>query len=495
MGTNTNRNENRRPRRRRRQGVSVMLTIVMLIIALLMGGMAGFVIARRTDPSVHALQAANDRITELENTLTLIGFDEGTDNPSAWISDADAPGDGLDGLTEPAAEPDADDLWSDDGLLSGMLVDSGEPVVVAEYDGGQLLSSEFIPEYNDALTDAVFSGQSAQQTGEELMLSVMSDMIGDRLAAAKAEELGLNAPGADDLAAISAQAAEIFDARLADYLALNQDEEASPEEARAAAEKAMAADAGVTLESITEGLKQSWWKQKYYEYVVRNVTVTDEEVKTRYAELLASQKASFSAEPEACEYEHNEGNVVVYRPQIYRAVRDVLIPFTDQERSAALALMNQVEMGVTDDAWREQVDALYAPLEARAAQAQEKLAAGADFESLMVEYGCSDFFRTNPLRSEGLYISDDTYVISQEFVEAAMLLESPGQVSSPVRSYSGVHLVQYIGDAAAGEVPLADVEAAVQADALKRKQGIYYDQQRQAMLEAANVKYYPERLH
>ena len=504
MANHTN-NTGRRPaRHRRRQGVSVLLTIILLIMALLMGGLAGFVIARRTDPSVHALHDANERIMELENTLTLIGFNEG-DDPEGWTFDAEGAGGGFEGLAPDDDNADADDLWSDDGLLSGMLADAGEPVVVAEYDGGQLLSSEVVPAYNDALTDAVFSGSGAAQAGDELLLSVMSDLIADKLAAQKAVELGLDALDDAARAQIHAQAAEMYEARLADYIAdtgnadleaAGDGEDAEAPDPRAAAEARMTEDAGITLESIEATLTREALKQRYFDEVVKDVSVTDDEVKTCYDELLASQKSSFSDYPDECEYLHNDGELVLYRPRDYRAVRDILIPFpTEQAQDELLALMNQIEMGEMDEAWHAQVDALYAPLEEKAREAQEKLAAGAEFESLMDEYGCSDAFKTEPLRSQGQYIADDTFIYSQEFVEAALILEQPGQVSSPVRSYAGVHLVQYIGDAPAGEIPMAEVEDAVRAQALSRKQAIAYDQQRDAMLEQAHPKYYPERLH
>lgn len=492
----------RRPSRRRRQGVSVMLTIVMLIIALLMGGMAGFVIARRTDPHVHALQAANDRIMELENTLTLIGFSENDGDPEGWVYDDAVAGDASGDLAPDAA--DEDDLWSDDSLISGMLTDSGEAVVVAEYAGGELLSSEVIPAYNDALTDAVFSGRDASQGGDELLLSVMSDLIADKLAAQKAVELGLDALDDAAHAQIHAQAEAVYEARLADYIAEAADaeaeagdtEDAEAPDPRAAAEARMAEDAGITLESIEATLTREALKQRYFDEVVKDVSVTDDEVKTCYDELLAAQKASFSEYPEECEYLHNDGELVVCRPRDYRAVRDILIAFPDAQRDEAMNLLvNEIETGEMDEEWHAQVDELYAPLEETARKVQEKLAAGASFESLMEEYGCSDAFKAEPLRSEGIYVADDTFIYSQEFVEAALMLEEAGQVSAPARSSYGVHLVQYIGDAPAGEVPLDEIADAVRAEALSRKQAIAYDQQRDAMLEAANVKYYPERLH
>ena len=112
----------------------------------------------------------------------------------------------------------------------------------------------------------------------------------------------------------------------------------------------------------------------------------------------------------------------------------------------------------------------------------------------MDEFGCDAALRDEPMRSEGYYVSDHSYINSVEYVEGSMMLEQPGQVSSPLRSAFGVHLVQYIGDVTPGEVALTDVRDAVAAEALKQKQEEYYEQQRDALLEAAQVKYYPERL-
>ena len=99
-----------------------------------------------------------------------------------------------------------------------------------------------------------------------------------------------------------------------------------------------------------------------------------------------------------------------------------------------------------------------------------------------------------PLRNEGYYITAASFVNSLEYVEGSMMLEQPGQVSAPLRSPLGLHLVQYIGDVTPGQVPLADVRDAVAAEALKQKQTQYYEQQRDTLLDAAQVKYYPERL-
>ncbi len=489
-------NERRAPRRRRKKpGVPTALVIVLIIMALLMGALAGYAVARKTNPYLHELQAQKDRVTELENTLTLIGYPvDGDTDPEQWLYDRNPEEDALAALNgESWEQADDDDVWGGESLLDGTLPEDGEPVVVAEFDGGELMSTEVVPAYNDQLTNAIFAGHDADAVAEDTLKRVLEQLAGDKIIAMQAQELGLTELTDEDLNQIDAQAAESYERQLSDYIAFVGEDD------RDAAAKALE-EGGVTLASVTEQIKQNWWTRKYYDYTVKDVTVTDEEVQARYDALLNEQKADFDATPENFEYAHQTGRAVVYRPAGYRAVRDILIGFDSPEDAAKAAdLLEDLEMIDEDEGalaqTQQALNDLYAPLEAKAAEAQQKLADGASFESLMDEYGTSDALKTEPLRSEGFYIADDSFVNSAEFVQGAMMLEQPEQVSSPLRSAHGVHLVQYIGDVTPGEVPLDEAREAVAADALAEKQVAYYDQQRKTLLDEAHVKYYPERLH
>ena len=491
--------ERRAPRRRRsrRTGVPTWLVIVLIIMSLLMGALAGFAVARRTDAnnSVHELQAAKDRVTELENTLTLIGYPvDGDTDPEQWLYDRNPEEDALAALSgETWQDEGDDDVWGGETLLDATLSEDGEPVVVAEFDGGELMSTEVVPAYNDQLTNAIFAGHDADEVAEDTLKRVLEQLAGDKIIAARARELGLTELTDEDSAQIDAKAAESYERQLDDYIAFVGEGD------RDAAAKALE-EGGVTLQSVTEQIRQSWWTQKYYDYTVKDVAVTDEEIQARYDALLAEQQADFDATPENFEFARQTGRAVVYRPAGYRAVRDILIPF-DSEADAAKAadLLNDLEMIDEGEQalaeTREALDALFAPLEEKAAEAQQKLADGAAFADLMEEYGTSDALKAEPLRSEGFFITDTSAVNSADFIEGSMMLEQPGQVSSPLRSAHGVHLVEYIGDVTPGAVPLEEARDAVAADALAQKQAEYYDQQRKALLEEAHVKYYPERLH
>lgn len=489
-------------KKQRASGVPTLLVVLLLVIALVMGGLGGFAIARHTAPVNDELERANERIIELENTLNLIGFPMDED-PEDWIFDDTEETNGTDELSGKVggSSDDLSDLWDDESLLTGTLDENTEPVVVAEFDGGQLLSTEVIPEFNDQLTTQIFAGYSASEVADSVLQTVLSYKAAEKLIALKAQAEGLDQLTDEDKSQIAAQAQQVYNDQLDYYSAFVAEPGMSAEEVKAAAEQYMRDEENITLQGITDEITADWPNEKYYREMVKDVTVTDAEVEAYYQEQLAIQKENYSQYPEEFEFAHTDGLVILYRPEGYRAVRDILIPFeNDEDEIKATELEDQIsQLDPMTDAARiqeleAQLDPLYAPLEATAREISEKLQAGESFLSLADQYGKDEMMETEPVRSEGYYISENSYLFSTEFVQGSMILEQPGQVSSPLRSSSGLHLVEYLGDVPAGEVPLEEVRDAIEAQALQVRQRAYYDEQTTAMLEEANVQYYPERL-
>lgn len=495
----------KQPRKRRRPvGVPTALVIVLIAIAIVMGGLLGFVVARRTAPTDDRLARANERIIELENTLNLIGFPV-DGNPEEFIFDDSAQSNGAADLAgEPESAGSETEAWTEeDTLLNGTLDENADPVVVAEFDGGQLLSTEVIPEFNDQLTTQVFDGYNADEVADSVLQTVLSDMAGQKLIAMKAAELGLDQITDADLQAINAEADAEYKNQIRYYTAFVSQEGATPEALEAAAETYMRNETGVTRERIVEELKQKLPARKYREHVVKDIDISDEEIQAYYAERLAEQKSAFDEFPETYENAHNDGETLLYNPEGYRAVLDLLIPFEAQEDADhAAAHYSELEsldpLNATDatriQAIEAELDPMYKPLEEKANQIAERLQAGESFADLMAQYGADPLMAAEPLRSQGYYISDHSFLFSTEFIQGSMILEAPGQVSAPLRSPSGVHLTLYLRDVTPGEVPLDQVRDALKAEALKARQDAYYEEQLSAMLEEAHVKYYPERL-
>ncbi|MBQ3424524.1 MAG: hypothetical protein IJH38_04920, partial [Clostridia bacterium] len=463
-------NRGRGASRRRRQGVPVLLTILLIIMALMMGGLGGFVLARRTDTHIHQIRVLEDRVTELENTLTLIGFPLGDDvDPAQWAYDRVAGDQALTDLSSDWPTADADDFWNDESLIDGTLPEDADPVVVAEFEGGELFSNEVIPEYNDRLTTLIFSGHSAEEVAEETLNTVLMEKAGDKIIALRAAEMGMTDLSDSDVQAIQQQAQE-------DYEALIEDEMTFSQEADMTRERAMEqlAAEGVTPEGLAESLRENWWTRKYFDEIVKDVSVSDEEIRACYDRRLARQRQQYAESPEDFEYDHMSGELILVHPEGYRAVRDILIPFDDAALEEVIGLSEQLEQGNAPSDAQARLDALYAPLEEKAREALKALEDGQSFAQLMDVYGCDPALETEPMRSEGYYINADSFINSQEYVDGSMMLESPGQVSTPLRSVSGVHLVEYIGDVAPGDVPFEEVRDAVAKVALTDKQTEYY---------------------
>lgn len=488
-------------RRRHQTGVPTLLVIALLAIAIVMGGLLGFALARHTNPVDDRLQKANDRIIELENTLNLIGYPM-DENPEDFIFDDSEDTNPAAALSGALAEGEDDDVWTENAsLLSGMLPEGSDPVVVAEFDGGQLMSTEVIPVFNDELTTQIFSGYSADEVSDSVLQDVLTQLTAKKIIETKIAELGLDKLTDAEQKAIEAQAKAQYQEAIRYYTAFVDKAGKSAEEITAAAEQYMRENARISVESIAAELKAALPEQKYRDYVVRDITVTDDEVRAYYDESLEAQKTAFTQYPEEFEYAHIEGQTLLYVPDGYRAVQNLLIPFENEgDAQKAEELIGEIErLDPLDDADKinaltAELDPLFAPLEKKADEITEKLKAGESFSTLLTQYGADEQMAAEPLRSEGYYISDRTFLFSAEFVQGAMILDAPGQVSAPLRSASGLHMAKYLRDLTPGVVSLNDVYDTMKAEALKLKQDSYYEEQTANMLDAADVRYYPERL-
>ena len=507
-------NQEKRPqsvlkKRRRGSSVPTSLVIVLLILALVMGGLGGFALARSTDPARRELAQLRERNTNMENILTSIGFTVGEDDPDSWVmNDGElSEEDALAAISSDGEEDDGEtvddvaDLFDDDAVLSGTLSEDQDTVVVAEFKGGTVTSDEVIPAYNEEITNMILQGEDAEEIAGSVLQDVVTQAVGQKLMLKEARDMGLDKLTDADTAEIEAAAQAEYDGNLSFARDVVADEGMSEEEIAAAAEAYLKEESGITLNSLIQDAKERWLEEKYRQTVVTDISVTDEEVQAHYSELLEQQKADFDEVPDNFFYSHLYGGVVVYNPEGFRAVRDILIPF-DSAEDGELAedLMDEMaglDINTQADEYneaKEQLDALYAPLDKIAEEALEKLNGGASFAELMDEYGCSEDLASEPLRSQGYYINSDSVLISSEYVEGSMMLETAGQISTPLRSGQGLHLVQYLGEVAPGEVPLEDVKQAVSAEVLAEKEEEAYIAHMNDLIDKANVKYYTDRL-
>ncbi len=377
-----------------------------------------------------------------------------------------------------AVEADMSYLMGGDELTGeNEETQSDDDVVVAEYDGGSVHSSEAAEAYSAKMSSLIFDGYDEEEVGSSVLTSVLEDLVSERILKMHAQELGLCELTDEDEAAIEKEAEQSYAKQAALY--------------RNSSDTQDMTDEGITLDSVKSEIEENRWKHKIYDALTEDVTVDDAQVRTAYDTLLKEQQERFSAYPDDYEYEQMSGGTIVYNLPGYRAVRLLLVGFDDGETADEVADLSGED---ADEDARNRLDELYAPVEETAEDVLSQLNAGADFEEMIVQYGSDEGMKDEALRGRGYYVSEDSLLWPAEMIEAAMALEKAGDISGPIRLDGGVGLLQYVSDVPEGAVAYEDVKEALTQETLRSAKQEAYDAQLKAWIEAANVKYYPERM-
>ncbi|NTU77503.1 MAG: hypothetical protein HGA90_06805 [Alphaproteobacteria bacterium] len=167
---------------------------------------------------------------------------------------------------------------------------------------------------------------------------------------------------------------------------------------------------------------------KHRTALLEGIQMTDDELAAKYAETLASQKELFDATPSDyfsyetyAQYGYNAPPV--YVPAGFIRVRHILVA---DEATAILV--------------------------------KGKIDAGEDFETLLAEYGTDPGMQGDANAAGYLVGEGASYV--EPFLTASLALAKDGDVSAPVQSDYGWHIIKRVSTEAAHEIAYADVKEA-----------------------------------
>lgn len=122
------------------------------------------------------------------------------------------------------------------------------------------------------------------------------------------------------------------------------DSELSEEEKRAAAEERMIAEGGYsTREELLENEKLMAADEKFFQEVIADVTVSDEEVQAAYDERVAAMQADYEANPYYYDMDVNDGATIYYNPAGYRYVKHILLMLPEAEQNQLDELDAQIQ--------------------------------------------------------------------------------------------------------------------------------------------------------
>ena len=490
----------KKARRRRRIGVPVTLTIVMLIISLLFGLVVGYAYGRNRNRST--INDLRDQVADLSNQL-LIASGEAVD----VFKDTPTPAEQA-ALNELSGESMADPQDNAASALGGDVfgeidtaAQADDPVIVAEFKGGSITADTAQAEYARRMSEYLFSGFNEAADGSALMNSVLSDLVRNQVLYAQAEKLGLTDITDQDAEAVHAQAEAEYERRIEATTAFNAASGTGGADARAAAEKSLLENEGVTIDTIEADLKANLWKQKLYDAIVKDVTVTDTDVQALYDEMLAEQQKQFTDSADSYEFAQMSGETIAYNLSGYRRIQIIRLNVNNEDNVQTIYDLNDrlSNLDAEKDAdeiarIQSELDALYATADARAMSVAEKLANGADFDDMIDQYGEDAGMKDASIRARGYAIAENSPLWAQDVRAAAMALAKVGDVSDPVRTGDGVCIVKYIGDVAEGAVPIDEIRSALTDLATENAKTAAYDAQISAWVSEADPAYYPERM-
>jgi len=195
--------------------------------------------------------------------------------------------------------------------------------------------------------------------------------------------------------------------------------------------------------------------------LLENVEMTDEELLQAYEDELASQKELFDSDPTQYFTYETYSAYGYYAPPLYMPdgffrVRQILV----DDEETALTIM-------------------------------EKLDAGEDFETLLAEYNTDPGMESDEYADGYLVGEGASYV--DEFLEAALALENDGDISDPVESDYGWHIIKRVSTESAHDIPYEDVKDTLDSYLQSNYQDQYYSDTVDAWVaDESLVTRYPE---
>ncbi len=328
------------------------------------------------------------------------------------------------------------------------LTVNGEEITAAKVEEyAQLL-------YNNGFTENVDYTQAVTYLTEETILKQ------------KIKEFSLDQYTDDEKAAFNLDAQAQWEADIAAYVEYYLTEDT--EEARAQArEDAIAYYEAYNYnqEAILDNLllSESYTRLQNYILEGKDTAVTEEDIAAAFQEYALQDKEMFEGNMYMYElYQMYYGYESWYQPEGFRGVTHILLPVDEALLTAwqdARALSEEAEEGAENtadveaarqavlDSCKEQIDAIYSRLEN-----------GESFEALIAEYGTDDGMKNEEYLKNGYAVHPDSMSYDADFVAGAFSekVQKVGDVSDPVVSQFGIHILQYVKEIPGGPVEMTD---------------------------------------
>lgn len=217
------------------------------------------------------------------------------------------------------------------------------------------------------------------------------------------------------------------------------------------------------LKKLTADMQKTAIAEKLETAIKSEITFTEQDAQTRFAGDVQADRTAYTQSPASFAdaqgaYEQNGGVPPLYVPEGYIRVKHILV--SDEDTAKDLIA---------------------------------RLNAGEEFDALMAEYGTDPGMQSEPNKSLGYLMNADTSFVP-EFKEAALALQNVGDITAPVKTDYGYHIIKLVDKLKSGERSFSDVKDAYIPGMLEKLQTQHFNEQVDAWEDTVKITRYADRI-
>lgn len=375
-------------------------------------------------------------------------------------------------------------------MLAGcsLVTVNEEKIVVATVGDETITKAEFNEGFNALLSQYGYT-QDSEEIADQLKTlkeNYIAQMVEDKVLERKIKELGLDQVTDEEKAAAEQEIQDWYDEQYAALVEnFKTDDTVEDPEAKAAETiENYLSQYGLTLDQMKENSVASISSDKLYDYVTKDVTVTEEEAKIEFANKVAAAKEKYDADLSAYVSDFENGATIYYTPKGCYYIKHILISLTDEQKQDIKNLRadDDETVAATADEKREEY---LLTIREKAESVLKLVDEGGDFEALMEEYGEDPGMKNEAYKNGYLTYAGDTGFVT-EFADACAALTEDGMTSGLVASDFGYHIIRRVSTVPSGEATFEDVKDSLMESMLTDKKSTTYDQKVEAWVKEVN---------
>ena len=375
-------------------------------------------------------------------------------------------------------------------MLAGcsLVTVNEEKIVVATVGDETITKADFNEGFNALLSQYGYT-QDSEEIADQLKTlkeNYIAQMVEDKVLEKKIKELGLDQVTDEEKAAAEQEIQDWYDEQYAALVEnFKTDDTVEDPEAKAAETiENYLSQYGLALDQMKENSVASISSDKLYDYVTKDVTVTEEEAKIEFANKVAAAKEKYDADLSAYVSDFENGATIYYTPKGCYYIKHILISLTDEQKQDIKNLRadDDETVAATADEKREEY---LLTIREKAESVLKLVDEGGDFEALMEEYGEDPGMKNEAYKNGYLTYAGDTGFVT-EFADACAALTEDGMTSGLVASDFGYHIIRRVSTVPSGEATFEDVKDSLMESMLTDKKSTTYDQQVEAWVKEVN---------